>query len=331
VAWANRKTRILNVETRLFIINLEYYFNLCENFDLTLVEKSQRVGRVWNHNIHPGIPSDIPSHIYQYRYALKPNWPRFLSSWIFRKHYLSLMGQSREGRSHSNISRKVSDTFDLKNYMQSTRKSQWCSAQRTDFSAWTYAKSKRMAITLIIRKMLRFLWIIRVLSTSISGRRLRVLISFWKKMRAHPVTYLNTTFECFWNLCSSCTPQTWNRNWDQRHGKIRLYAWSEAEHPLQVVPLMQVSIGAATLPFLLTSAQPHVKKIVVFSRPPVWFAPGLSGDAFTPECKHVWVFQWLSVHWLNLNRLNRGARGIETMVQFSSWVMDWSRSRLTWG
>ena len=77
----NRKIRIINVGTGLFGINLGYYISTnCQNFELTLIEKSDRLGGVWNHNQYPGIACDVPSHIYQFNWAPNPDWPRFLSS-----------------------------------------------------------------------------------------------------------------------------------------------------------------------------------------------------------------------------------------------------------
>lgn len=50
---------------------------------------------------------------------------------------------------------------------------------------------------------------------------------------------------------------------------------------------MQVSFNTMIEKRQLTSAyQPHVKKLTVFSRTPIWFAPGLAGDDFSPECEY---------------------------------------------
>ena len=43
--------------------------------DVTVFEKSERVGGVWHHNTYPGAACDIPSHLYEYSFA--PNrWSR---------------------------------------------------------------------------------------------------------------------------------------------------------------------------------------------------------------------------------------------------------------
>lgn len=50
---------------------------------------------------------------------------------------------------------------------------------------------------------------------------------------------------------------------------------------------MQVSVNTMIEKRLLTSTyQPHVKSLTVFSRTPIWFAPGLAGDDFSPECEY---------------------------------------------
>src|SRR2546430_13502492 len=44
--------------------------------DVTVFEREQRVGGVWNANTYPGIACDIPSHLYEYSFAPNPNWSR---------------------------------------------------------------------------------------------------------------------------------------------------------------------------------------------------------------------------------------------------------------
>ena len=46
--------------------------------DVTVFEKGERVGGVWQHNTYPGAACDIPSHLYEYSFA--PNrWSRRFS------------------------------------------------------------------------------------------------------------------------------------------------------------------------------------------------------------------------------------------------------------
>ena len=37
--------------------------------DVTVFEKGERVGGVWQHNTYPGAACDIPSHLYEYSFA----------------------------------------------------------------------------------------------------------------------------------------------------------------------------------------------------------------------------------------------------------------------
>lgn len=44
--------------------------------DVVIVERSDSVGGTWHHNTYPGCAVDIPSHVYSFSYALKPDWSR---------------------------------------------------------------------------------------------------------------------------------------------------------------------------------------------------------------------------------------------------------------
>jgi cation diffusion facilitator CzcD-associated flavoprotein CzcO len=44
--------------------------------DVTLFERSERVGGVWNDNTYPGAACDIPSHFYELSFAPNPRWSR---------------------------------------------------------------------------------------------------------------------------------------------------------------------------------------------------------------------------------------------------------------
>ena len=52
-----------------------------KGFDrLTILEKGGEVGGVWHWNRYPGLTCDVPSNIYQYSFATKPDWSRTFSS-----------------------------------------------------------------------------------------------------------------------------------------------------------------------------------------------------------------------------------------------------------
>jgi cation diffusion facilitator CzcD-associated flavoprotein CzcO len=44
--------------------------------DVTVFERSDRIGGVWHHNTYPGAACDIPSHLYEFSFAPNPRWSR---------------------------------------------------------------------------------------------------------------------------------------------------------------------------------------------------------------------------------------------------------------
>ncbi|EGD55793.1 flavin-containing monooxygenase [Gordonia neofelifaecis] len=48
--------------------------------DVTVLEKGSDVGGVWHWNRYPGLTCDVPSQIYQFGFAPKPDWPKIWSS-----------------------------------------------------------------------------------------------------------------------------------------------------------------------------------------------------------------------------------------------------------
>jgi cation diffusion facilitator CzcD-associated flavoprotein CzcO len=44
--------------------------------DVTVFERGERVGGVWHHNTYPGAACDVPSHLYEFSFALNPRWSR---------------------------------------------------------------------------------------------------------------------------------------------------------------------------------------------------------------------------------------------------------------
>lgn len=48
--------------------------------DFTILEKGSDVGGVWHWNRYPGLTCDVPSALYQFSFALKPDWPRLCAS-----------------------------------------------------------------------------------------------------------------------------------------------------------------------------------------------------------------------------------------------------------
>jgi cation diffusion facilitator CzcD-associated flavoprotein CzcO len=44
--------------------------------DVTVFERGERVGGVWQHNTYPGAACDVPSHLYEFSFAPNPHWSR---------------------------------------------------------------------------------------------------------------------------------------------------------------------------------------------------------------------------------------------------------------
>jgi cation diffusion facilitator CzcD-associated flavoprotein CzcO len=44
--------------------------------NLTVFERGERVGGVWNSNTYPGASCDVPSHLYEFSFAPNPRWSR---------------------------------------------------------------------------------------------------------------------------------------------------------------------------------------------------------------------------------------------------------------
>jgi cation diffusion facilitator CzcD-associated flavoprotein CzcO len=44
--------------------------------DVTVFERSERIGGVWHHNRYPGAACDVPSHLYEFSFAPNPRWSR---------------------------------------------------------------------------------------------------------------------------------------------------------------------------------------------------------------------------------------------------------------
>ena len=47
--------------------------------DLTVFEKSDRVGGTWRENTYPGLSCDVPSRWYSFSFNLKADWPHRFS------------------------------------------------------------------------------------------------------------------------------------------------------------------------------------------------------------------------------------------------------------
>ena len=44
--------------------------------DVTVFERSEGIGGVWQHNTYPGAACDVPSHLYEFSFEPNPRWSR---------------------------------------------------------------------------------------------------------------------------------------------------------------------------------------------------------------------------------------------------------------
>ena len=69
-----RDPRIVIIGAGVAGIATAYTFQRAGFTNFTIVEKGSDVGGVWHWNRYPGLTCDVPSHIYQFAFAPKPDW-----------------------------------------------------------------------------------------------------------------------------------------------------------------------------------------------------------------------------------------------------------------
>ncbi|MQS08009.1 flavin-containing monooxygenase [Streptomyces alkaliphilus] len=70
--------------------------------DFVLLERAKGVGGTWRDNTYPGCACDVPSHLYSFSFARRPDWPRSFSGQPHILEYLEW----------------VTDTFDLRPHIR---------------------------------------------------------------------------------------------------------------------------------------------------------------------------------------------------------------------
>ncbi|EGU82080.1 hypothetical protein FOXB_07403 [Fusarium oxysporum f. sp. conglutinans Fo5176] len=254
---ANRKIRVINIGAGLFGINLAYWISVkCQNFDLTIFEKSSELGGVWNHNRYPGVACDVPSHVYQYSFAPNPDWPRFLSPCIVTK---------RSGKDIQKYLQKCATTFDLDKHIKFQTKV--LMAEWHDEGFWRVyvretlpngeSRDYHQDAEILVNNsgsQHNYMW------PEVEG------LDKFKGTVSFPVTSLPPilTVGVLWLLHTA--------DWDERFDED---AWKDKN-------VCVIGSGASAVQ-VVPRMQPHVPKMTVFSRTPIWFAPGLAGDEFSPE------------------------------------------------
>ena len=71
--------------------------------DVTVFERGERVGGVWNHNTYPGAACDVPSHLYEFSFAPNPRWSRRYAPQAEIQAYVEDVARRHgvlDGRSH---------------------------------------------------------------------------------------------------------------------------------------------------------------------------------------------------------------------------------------
>ncbi|EED16121.1 monooxygenase, putative [Talaromyces stipitatus ATCC 10500] len=76
-----RPMRVVCIGAGATGLNLAYQIpRHLSNIDFQIYEKNEAIGGTWLENRYPGVACDIPSHLYQFLWALNPNWSEFYSS-----------------------------------------------------------------------------------------------------------------------------------------------------------------------------------------------------------------------------------------------------------
>ncbi|KAJ5793863.1 hypothetical protein N7457_000462 [Penicillium paradoxum] len=76
----NRKIRVIGVGAGVMGILHAYYIQQqTENVEFAIYDKNPDIGGTWLENRYPGCACDVPSHAYQYPFALNPDWPAHFS------------------------------------------------------------------------------------------------------------------------------------------------------------------------------------------------------------------------------------------------------------
>lgn len=77
---SNRDPRIVIIGAGVAGIASAYTFQQAGFTNFTILEKGSDVGGVWHWNRYPGLTCDVPSHIYQFAFAPKPDWSHVWAS-----------------------------------------------------------------------------------------------------------------------------------------------------------------------------------------------------------------------------------------------------------
>lgn len=77
---ARRSPRIVVIGAGIAGITTAHVLQEAGFTDFTVYEKGDDVGGVWHWNHYPGLTCDVPSQLYQFGFAPKPDWPKIWAS-----------------------------------------------------------------------------------------------------------------------------------------------------------------------------------------------------------------------------------------------------------
>jgi cation diffusion facilitator CzcD-associated flavoprotein CzcO len=77
---AGREPRIVVIGAGVAGITTAHHLDRAGFTDVVVLEKGSDVGGVWHWNRYPGLTCDVPSQIYQFAFAPKPDWSRIWAS-----------------------------------------------------------------------------------------------------------------------------------------------------------------------------------------------------------------------------------------------------------
>lgn len=75
--------------------------------DVVLLERAQSLGGTWRDNTYPGCACDIPSHLYSFSFAPKPDWTRVYAPQPEIREYLERCADALDVRRHVLFGREV--------------------------------------------------------------------------------------------------------------------------------------------------------------------------------------------------------------------------------
>jgi cation diffusion facilitator CzcD-associated flavoprotein CzcO len=103
------RTRVLVIGAGFAGIGLGIRLKQAGLADFVILEKSDAVGGVWRENRYPGAACDVPSHLYSFSFAPRPDWPDKYASQADILDYLRTCARAHGLDAHLRIGAEVSE------------------------------------------------------------------------------------------------------------------------------------------------------------------------------------------------------------------------------